>query len=156
VPKLSVLSDCDYFGPVLREYVGLFKETLLFYSGFMRKGYRGEKDNEYVQMNAESLKRYAVKPHFISALRYVASEGRREILHWNTVQETGYLEAMGGLPIVEKLSKQEAELQFHGISSLLFEKLWRNNGYVCCHLASRYSASKRRTPASWKPTTKWH
>lgn len=39
VAKCSIIFEKEYFGVVLKEYVELFRESLLFYSGFMRKGY---------------------------------------------------------------------------------------------------------------------
>lgn len=69
--------------------MSFFKESLLFYTGYLRKGYQSESlkfKDDYIQINTESLKKELnIKPLFISAMRYQVKNGVQEISIWNSL-----------------------------------------------------------------------
>ena len=51
-------------------------------------------------------------------------EGKLQISMCNQIKDEAYVSIFGKIPVIQKKSHAEAEIEYHGISSALFENLW--------------------------------
>lgn len=100
------------------------------YSGSRRDGYHlSNNDKNGIFPDKTSLiSQLNERPEFIAVFRLSEYGNGKEILMGNSFHAESFLEVFGHLPVKKTESLSEVELEFHGITSSIFEKLWKNNG----------------------------
>jgi hypothetical protein len=114
---------------VVNLYLNFNQRATAIYSGSRRSGYFLNGENSGIFPDKTSLiSQLNERPEFIAVFRLSESEGGKEILMGNLFTSDDYLEVYGHLPVKAVSSHSEVEVEFHGVTSTIFEKLWKNNG----------------------------